>query len=71
MDLGAIVGANIRERRELRGYTTTELSRKMGRPGYSSQISGWERGKCVPSAYCLCELADVLHCTVDELLGRG
>lgn len=71
MDLGTIVGENIKARRKALGYSATQLSNKMGKPGYGSQVCAWERGKFIPGAYCLCELADALNCTVDDLLGRG
>ena len=31
----------------------------------------WERRCCIPRAEVLCHIADVLECSVDELLGRG
>ena len=36
-----------------------------------SNIAMWETGAAMPSAAKLPELADVLHCTIDALYGRG
>ena len=35
-----------------------------------ASVSAWESGQAMPSAANLLKLADILDCTVDELLGR-
>jgi transcriptional regulator with XRE-family HTH domain len=49
--------------------TQAELAQKMGVT--QSLIAMWEREASMPSASKLPELADLLHCTIDELYGRG
>ena len=69
MTLGEIIGNNIRLRRKLMGLSQEALA---DRVDVQSQNSGhlWESGKYCPSAFFLCQLADVFECSVDELLGR-
>lgn len=71
MNLPDIVAKNIKTRRLAMGMSRKDLWRKMRiDDDNSSQIVKWERGDTLPSAYSLCELADALECTVDEILGR-
>lgn len=35
-----------------------------------SSVAMWENGTAMPSAGKLPELADLLHCSIDELYGR-
>lgn len=68
------VAANICRKREERGLSRYKLYKLLeARTGqeYRGQVYGWETGRCAPSAYSLCVLADALNCTVDELLGRS
>lgn len=64
-----IIGPNIRAHRTALGLTQKELGERMG---YTKQgaISNWELGRVLPLANNLCDLADALNCSVDELLGR-
>lgn len=53
--------------REERGWTQTELARRLGvtRNG----VNSWEQGLCMPSPSCLVELARVFSVSTDYLLG--
>ena len=46
-----------------------ELADRMGVK--QASVSAWESGAAMPSAANLIKLADILDCTVDELLGRN
>lgn len=59
----------LKELRRASGVTQADLARMMGVT--QSVIAQWERGASMPSSAKLPELADVLHCTIDELFGRG
>ena len=54
--------------RQERGLTQAELARQMSVT--QSLIAMWERGAAFPSAGKLPILADLLHCSIDELYGR-
>lgn len=58
----------IRMLRERLGMTMYELADRMGVS--VATVSRWETGEAVPITTRLGALADVLHCTADELLGR-
>ena len=58
----------IRQLRERLGMSMYELAEKMGVS--VSTVSRWETGEAVPITARLSTLADVLHCTIDELFGR-
>ncbi len=58
----------IREYRERVGMTQAELAMQLGKT--QSAICQWESGVRAPRPAMLLRLADVLGCTVDELL-RG
>lgn len=55
----------IRELREARGLTMTQLAAAMGVTLVA--VSKWELGQAMPSADKLPRLAEVLGCTIDEL----
>ena len=59
----------IRELREQFGMTKTELARAMNVD--LSAVSKWESGVNAPTAARLVKLADLFHCTTDEILGRS
>lgn len=59
----------LKELRRQQNMTQAELAQKMGVT--QSLIAMWERDASMPSAGKLPELADLLHCTIDELYGRG
>lgn len=56
----------IRELRRKKDITQEELAQLVG-VGHSA-VAKWETGKCKPTADKLVKVADVLGCTVDELL---
>lgn len=67
--LNDIVAEQIRTRREAMGLTRTQLGQRFG-DKTGKNVGFWEKGRSLPSAYSLCDLADVFECSVDELLGR-
>ena len=58
----------IKRLREAAGLRQYELAERMGVK--QASVSAWESGQAMPSAANLVKLADILDCTVDELLGR-
>lgn len=60
----------LRDLRVMSGLTQAELSRQLGLKS-SSTVTMWENGQRHPPCMMLPRLADALHCTVDELFGRG
>ena len=58
---------NIRKFRKQKGYSQTELAKKLNY-GYTA-IANYESGRNEPSLDVLIVLADALGVTVDELLG--
>ncbi len=58
----------IRKLRERLGMTMFELADKMGVS--VATVSRGETGEAVPVTTRIGALADALHCTADELLGR-
>lgn len=62
------IGKAIRKMRTSRGLTQRELERKIG--ASRGMMWHWEDGQFAPTAFFLCGMADVLECSVDELLGR-
>lgn len=63
---GGNVMLNLQNVRISRGFTQSELAEKLG--VRSSTISQYEKGKRSPNIYILKDLAEVLSCTVDDLL---
>ena len=59
---------NLRNCRENKGLTTTELAEKVGTS--QSAISYFERGKKIPSVATLESIADTLEVSMDYLMGR-
>ena len=59
---------NISVAREKRGITQAELADSLCVT--QGAISQWETGKSFPRAELLPKLADILGCTVDELLRK-
>lgn len=58
----------IKEMREQRGITQVELAQKLS--VQQSAIAAWETGKSMPRAERFVRLAEILNCSVDELLGK-
>ncbi len=63
------VGRRIRELRLKRNLTQLNLADEIG-VSYQA-VSGWERGNSMPDISKLEELANILNCTIDELLGSS
>ena len=58
---------NIKEHREKAQMTQIELCKALGMRS-TGTVSQWETGKRKPNCDMLIKLADLFHCTVDELL---
>lgn len=62
-------GENIRELRELKGYTQQDLANKLNVS--RSKVAMWETNKRDPGTDDLRELADIFDVTIDYLLGKS
>ena len=61
-------GDNLRRLRRARGLTQKQLAERIG---YCSRnVSVWECGYTTPRMNTLCDLADALGVSLDELTGR-
>lgn len=58
----------IKELRERRGMTQTELARAM--EVKNSSVAQWENNEAMPAAAKLPKLAAILECSIDALYGR-
>lgn len=58
----------IKELREKNGISQVQLADRMGVD--PAAVHRWETGAATPRTGRLPELADVFHCTIDELYGR-
>ena len=56
----------IAARREANGYTQMQLAQAIGVT--QGAVSQWESGTAVPRSALLLKIAELLHCTVDDLL---
>lgn len=61
------IADNIRKLRKLRGFTQEELAELLHLTPQA--ISRWETGKTMPDAERIIDLAAVLNCSADEILG--
>lgn len=59
----------IREFRERCGFTQQQLAEKIQEN--RATVAKWEIGSAFPRAEKLPALADALHCSIDDLFGRG
>ncbi|MGN0298899.1 MAG: helix-turn-helix domain-containing protein [Lachnospiraceae bacterium] len=62
------LATNLAKLRAQSGLTQPELAKLIG--VNQSAISYFEQGKKIPSLAVAERLADVLHCSLDELVGR-
>ena len=62
-------GENIRELRELKGYTQQDLANELNVS--RSKVAMWETNKRDPGTDDLRELADIFDVTIDYLLGKS
>ncbi len=60
----------LRELRQINGMTQGDLARALGLRSPST-ITMWENGSRHPPNMALPRLADILHCSIDELFGRA
>lgn len=67
--LNDIIAKEIKKRRVSKRWTKKELAQQLGSPTPGC-VWSWESGRNAPTAYYLCQLADVFDCSVDSLLGR-
>lgn len=63
------IGKNIRRLRKAHGLTQLQLAKKINLTRQA--LSNYERGKRLPDIYELMVIADTLHVTVDEIMGRN
>ena len=62
-----MVADRIKTLREQRGFTQSELSKRLGIT--RSSVNAWEMGISVPSTQYVVELADIFNVSTDYLLG--
>lgn len=62
------LGENIRRKRLEYDLTQLELAKRIGVT--KAMICYYEQGVKLPSIATLISMADTLHCSIDELLGR-
>ena len=63
------LGESIRKHREAKGWTQSELARKIGVA--DSRISVYERDGAVPQLKQLLALAEIFEVSLDVLVGRS
>lgn len=63
------IGAFLRERRVRLAMTQAELSERIGVSAQS--VSNWERGETLPDIALLPDLARILDCSIEAMLGGG
>ena len=61
-------GEILRRKRTAKGLAQWELAEEIG--VMQGTVSHWETGKCYPDILVAVGIADVLDCTLDELVGR-
>ena len=59
---------SLKEKRTIRGLTQEDLAREMNVS--QASVAMWETGKAKPTADNLIKLAEVLECSVDDLLRK-
>lgn len=59
----------LRSRRMAAGFTQQQLSERLGVK--QSVVSLYEKGSNMPSLDVLIKMADVLHCSIDDLVRNG
>lgn len=59
----------IRRIREKVGLTQTQVAVQLHVD--QTTVAKWEQNGCYPHAWLLPALADLLHCSIDDLFGRG
>jgi transcriptional regulator with XRE-family HTH domain len=69
--MSELLGRKIRELRESRGWSASELARRMGNKGARTTLSLWENDKRRPTGESLTKLAELLGVSVRELDPQG
>ena len=65
-DINGVFAENLRCKRREQGLTQRALAERLG---YSEKaVSKWESGNALPPSSVLVLLADVLHCSIDEMM---
>ena len=62
-----MISENIKQLRELKGLTQTDLAKKLGLT--RSSINAWEMGVSVPSTQYIIELASLFKVSTDYIFG--
>ena len=62
-----MIAERIRELRESKKYTQSELAKELGIT--RSSVNAWEMGISVPSTQYIVELAQIFHVSTDYLVG--
>lgn len=62
------IGQNIKRLRLARGWRQCDLATRIAKP--QQQLYWWETNRTMPSLPSAIELARVLGCSLDELVGR-
>ena len=63
-----ISGLRIKELRESREWSKTELAKRLGMKSYTS-VTKWENGSNLPRGFELIKLAEMFNVSTDYLLG--
>lgn len=63
-----VIGKSIKEKRLEHGYSQQKIAQLIGVT--HTAISYWENGVNIPNVIDIWKLADVLHMSIDELVGR-
>jgi DNA-binding XRE family transcriptional regulator len=58
----------LKEKRKQLGLTQKDLAKLVNVD--KCTVSNWEKGCTFPNILVACSIADVLNCTLDELIGR-
>lgn len=61
-------GEILREKRKEKGLSQSQVAKKLGISNH--QVCRWEAGVHFPNLIIATSIADVLECTLDELVGR-
>ncbi len=62
-----LLSQSIREKRQAKGLTKTELGLQLGYTA-SSIVTEWEKGNKVPTTDALVKMSNLFGCSVDELI---
>ena len=63
------LGENMKRRRKMLGLSQKEIAQQLS--VHRTTYTRYENGRLEPSLDTLCQIADLLDCSVDMLLGRN